>query len=112
MPAISFTEVVGARYFRMLFPKAHNAPHWRDYIEQKQAEGKSFEEGFESYTRMFGRGEERMSVEDAIALLMAAPAYRAHIVAHFTVAVQNALQVWQQRDANDVCPNCGSALPV
>lgn len=109
--SMPLASVVGSPYFRMLFPKAHGAPHWEDYVKQKQTEGKSFEEGLQSYMRMFGSGVGRMSDEEATALLMDAPVYRAHVLAHFVTAILMADQVLEHRAANDVCPNCGQPYP-
>ncbi len=106
---LPLAEVVGASYFRQIFPKSYKSPYWHDYLIQKHAEGKSYEEANELYQFMFGVGD-ALTEDEAIDLLMADPVYRAHVIAHFSVASSIMIQAYEQL-GNEACPSCGKHHP-
>ena len=97
---VPLAEVVGASYFRQNFPKSYKSPYWHDYLIQKHAEGKSDEEAAELYQFMFGSGE-ALTEEQAIDLLMADPVYRAHVIAHYSIASGVMIQAYEQLGDGD-----------
>ena len=102
---VPLAEVVGASYFRQNFPKSYKSPYWHDYLIQKHAEGKSDEEAAELYQFMFGSGE-ALTEEQTIDLLMADPVYRAHVIAHYSIASGVMIQAYEQL-GDGACPSCG-----
>ena len=82
---IPLAEIVGASYFRLKFPQAYGSQDWHSYFTQRHAQGKSYEEAQEFSLLMFGN-RAPLDEEEAIALLMADPVYRAHVVGHIWTA--------------------------
>ena len=110
---VPLANVVGASYFRQAFPQSYNSPYWHDYITQKHAEGKTYEEAANLYQLMFVNGTamvETFTEEHALALLMADPAYRAHVIGHFSIA-SSLVVAAAVRQGGGLCPDCGKLHP-